>query len=74
MASEVVKTVTKTVSAAATSAAPAQKVASQGGVLEGANPSVFDPNNPIVLFIIQVSRRLLTIKQSLTLCSLSRSA
>jgi hypothetical protein len=29
-------------------------VAPQGGVLEGSNPTVFDPKNPIILFIIQV--------------------
>ena len=26
----------------------------QGGVLEGINPSKYDPKNPIILFIIQV--------------------
>ena len=27
----------------------------QGGILEGANPSIYNPANPIVSFIIQVS-------------------
>ncbi len=27
----------------------------QGGILEGANPSIYDPKNPIVMFIIQAS-------------------
>ena len=26
----------------------------QGGILQGANPSVYDPKNPIIIFIIQV--------------------
>jgi hypothetical protein len=26
----------------------------QGGILEGGNPSHYDPKNPIVIFIIQV--------------------
>jgi Kef-type K+ transport system membrane component KefB len=26
----------------------------QGGILDGANPSVYDPKNPIILFVIQV--------------------
>ncbi|KAL6804315.1 Sodium/hydrogen exchanger family domain-containing protein [Trichoderma sp. SZMC 28012] len=38
------------------SAAPTStvRVAPQGGILEGANPSVYDPKNPITIFIIQV--------------------
>lgn len=27
----------------------------QGGVIEGANPSVYNPKDPIIIFIIQVS-------------------
>lgn len=30
-------------------------VAGQAGILEGANPTKYDPKNPITLFIIQVS-------------------
>ncbi|UKZ76214.1 hypothetical protein TrVFT333_003911 [Trichoderma virens FT-333] len=39
-----------------TSAAPTStnRVAPQGGILEGANPSVYDPKNPLTIFIIQV--------------------
>lgn len=32
------------------------KVAHQGGILEGMNPTKYDPKNPIILFIIQVCR------------------
>lgn len=32
---------------------------SQGGVIEGSNPSKYNPKEPIVLFIIQVSEPLL---------------
>lgn len=45
---------TSTTTATATSAV---KVAPQGGILEGGNPSEYDPKNPLVLFIIQVSSR-----------------
>ncbi|KAI9653604.1 MAG: K(+)/H(+) antiporter [Alyxoria varia] len=31
-----------------------QQVKAQGGILEGGNPSEYDPKNPVVLFIIQV--------------------
>ncbi|POR31660.1 K(+)/H(+) antiporter 1 [Tolypocladium paradoxum] len=40
-------------SAAATSTA--YRAPPQGGVIEGANPSQYEPSNPITLFIIQVS-------------------
>ena len=40
--------------AAATATATGYRAVPQGGVLEGANPSVYDPKNPIILFIIQV--------------------
>lgn len=42
---------TTTAMAAATSAV---KVNPQGGILEGGNPTHYDPKNPLVLFIIQV--------------------
>ncbi|ETS02514.1 Sodium/hydrogen exchanger family protein [Trichoderma reesei RUT C-30] len=32
----------------------AVRVAPQGGILEGANPSEYDPKNPLTIFIIQV--------------------
>lgn len=31
-----------------------QRASPQGGILQGANPSQYDPKNPIILFIIQV--------------------
>ncbi|KZF24577.1 hypothetical protein L228DRAFT_219037 [Xylona heveae TC161] len=46
------KTVTKTAGATASSA---NRAAPQGGILEGADPSKYDPKNPIILFIIQAS-------------------
>lgn len=30
------------------------RAAPQGGIIEGANPSHYDPKNPIIIFIIQV--------------------
>jgi hypothetical protein len=42
---------TTTATATATSAV---KVSPQGGILEGGNPTHYDPKNPLVLFIIQV--------------------
>lgn len=40
--------------AGAASPTDANRAPPQGGVLEGANPSKYDPSNPIILFIIQV--------------------
>ncbi|EPS26329.1 hypothetical protein PDE_01265 [Penicillium oxalicum 114-2] len=37
----------------AVTATSAVKVSPQGGILEGGNPSHYDPKNPLVLFIIQ---------------------
>jgi hypothetical protein len=37
------------------SVASSPTVPPQGGILEGGNPSHYDPKNPIVTFIIQVS-------------------
>ena len=45
---------TTTVTAATTTAATA-RAPPQAGILEGANPSVYNPGNPIIIFIIQVS-------------------
>ena len=42
-------------STAAAAAATGNRATPQGGVLEGIDPSVYDPKNPIILFIIQVS-------------------
>ncbi|KAK4094612.1 hypothetical protein Purlil1_1217 [Purpureocillium lilacinum] len=47
------KTLTVTAAAATTAAGDANRAPPQGGVLEGANPSKYDPSNPIILFIIQ---------------------
>lgn len=55
-------------SATATSARPTStgggnRAPSQGGVIEGANPTVYNPKDPITIFIIQVgySRHVLLI-------------
>ena len=47
--------VTKTMASA--TASSTNRAAPQGGILEDANPSVYDPKNPITIFIIQVSPR-----------------
>ena len=60
MASVVISTVTATITAkATTSTTPASRAASQDGIIGGANPSKFDPKNPIIVFIIQVEYSLL---------------
>lgn len=41
-------------SASAEATATGDRAPSQGGVIEGANPSEYNPKDPIVLFIIQV--------------------
>jgi len=45
---------TKTVNASAT-ATSTLRAAPQGGILEGLNPTNYDPKNPIILFIIQAA-------------------
>lgn len=42
-------------SAATITAAPVATAASQAGIFEGMNPTVFNPSDPIVLFIIQAT-------------------
>ncbi|RCI13013.1 hypothetical protein L249_0466 [Ophiocordyceps polyrhachis-furcata BCC 54312] len=46
--------VSTTLSSAAATSTAENRAPPQGGVLEGANPSHYDPSNPIILFIIQV--------------------
>ena len=52
----VVRTVTQVVTKAAGAATPSStaRAPPQGGVLEGGDPSHYDPKNPMILFIIQV--------------------
>jgi hypothetical protein len=50
----VTEMVTKTINATTTTSG-ALRAPPQGGILEGGNPSQYDPKNPIILFIIQVS-------------------
>jgi hypothetical protein len=54
IAAALTTTLTKTVTAASTSATTTDRATPQGGILEGSNPSKYDPKNPIILFIIQV--------------------
>jgi hypothetical protein len=53
IASVVTTTVTK-VASSSVSPSATQRATPQGGILEGSNPSKYDPKNPIFLFIIQV--------------------
>ena len=52
VANTVTRTVTKTLGSA--TATSTLRAVPQGGIIEGADPSVYDPKNPIILFIIQV--------------------
>ena len=45
---------TTTTAAAATTTA-AHRAPKQGGIFEGLNPTVFNPADPIILFIIQAT-------------------
>jgi hypothetical protein len=49
----VTEMVTKTINASIT-ASSTLRAPLQGGILEGSNPSSYDPKNPIILFNIQV--------------------
>lgn len=46
-------TVTKTIAMSATASSTARAKA-QGGILEGENPTHYNPKDPIIIFIIQV--------------------
>jgi len=50
-----VVTTTVTATAAATTTTAAARAQSQGGIFEGLDPSVYQPSDPIVLFIIQAT-------------------
>lgn len=56
MASVITSVVTATVTAkpATPSASASSRATHQGGIIEGTNPSRYDPKNPIIMFIIQV--------------------
>jgi hypothetical protein len=49
----VTDTVTKTIAMSATASSTARAKA-QGGILEGENPTHYNPKDPIIIFIIQV--------------------
>jgi hypothetical protein len=50
----VTEVVTMTTTATSSTASSTLRATPQGGILEGGNPSHYDPKNPIILFIIQV--------------------
>lgn len=54
MADVITSIVTATVTAKPAATSSNSRVAHQGGILEGANPSRFNPKDPITVFIIQV--------------------
>jgi len=56
MASATAKAATTTAAALGATASPTNRATPQGGILEGGNPSKYDPKNPITIFIIQVRR------------------
>jgi hypothetical protein len=72
MATPVTQTVTavitKTLAVASTTASSTGRATPQGGILEGANPAVYDAKNPLTLFIIQASICAPQGKKSLTAC------
>lgn len=55
MASIVTSIITTTASAKPAATSAALRVASQGGILDGGNPSKYNPKDPITIFIIQVN-------------------
>jgi hypothetical protein len=48
--------ITSSHAATATANSSSLRAPHQGGVLDGVNPSHYDAKNPLILFIIQVSR------------------
>ena len=48
------KTLNATAVTAAAGNATANRAVPQGGILEHENPTIYDPKNPIIIFIIQV--------------------
>jgi hypothetical protein len=63
----VTKVITETVAAAATPSSTL-RASPQGGILEGSNPSIYDPKNPIFIFIIQVRSISAVIGELTTQC------
>lgn len=55
MASIVTSIITRTASANPAATSPALRAAPQGGILDGGNPSKYNPKDPITIFIIQVT-------------------
>lgn len=55
MASIVTSIITPTASAKPAATSATLRAASQGGILDGGNPSKYNPKDPITIFIIQVN-------------------
>lgn len=55
MASFATSIVSQTTSAKPAATSAKLRAASQGGILDGGNPSKYNPKDPITIFIIQVS-------------------
>ncbi|PBP17256.1 K+/H+ antiporter 1 [Diplocarpon rosae] len=53
MSSSIAATASRTISSAASASATGNRAVPQGGIIEGLNPTTYDPSHPIVLFIIQ---------------------
>lgn len=51
----VTSAVSKTAASVSTATSTA-RAAAQGGILEGGNPTHYNPKDPIIIFIIQVDR------------------
>lgn len=64
-------TLTTLLARAGAAAEDGDRAPSQAGVIEGANPSVYNPKDPIIIFIIQVSsyHQLLVRRAQLTASS-----
>ena len=54
MADMITSIITTTVTAKPAATSSSLRAVHQGGILEGANPSKFNPKDPITMFIIQV--------------------
>ncbi|PBP22081.1 K+/H+ antiporter 1 [Diplocarpon rosae] len=53
MSTSIAATASRTIASAASASATGNRAVPQGGIIEGLNPTTYDPSHPIVLFIIQ---------------------
>lgn len=66
LASTVTQVVTTTVAAVSASASASTRATPQGGILEGANPTIYNPKDPITIWIIQVVDTVMVHRSLLT--------